>query len=258
MIGFCPLASGSKGNCIFIGTEKTRLLIDCGISAKNIKERLSHIGIDIETIDAICVSHEHTDHIQGIKALALKYSIPILANAETAKAIAKTLDECPKFKIFTTGDSFEYKDVVIHPFGIQHDAVDPVAFTVKTAQHKIGICTDLGFATKPVQSQLKGCDILYIESNHQEDLVHLSKRPPVYKNRVLGRWGHLSNTACGELLCEIACDRLQHVYLAHLSKECNRPELALEEVGAILDRQGISLPLSVAHQDMVSRVTLFH
>ncbi len=257
MIGICPLASGSKGNCIFIGTEKTRILIDAGISTKNIKERLAHLGIDIETINAVIVSHEHTDHIQGIKVLASKYGIPIMANAETAKAIARTCDDCPKFKIFTTGDTFEYNELEIHPFRIQHDAVEPVAFTIKTGNHKIGVCTDLGFAGKLVQSQLKGCDILYVESNHDEELVRQSKRPPVYKQRVLGKSGHLSNDACAELLCDIACDRLQHVYLAHLSKECNSPEIAFEKVDSVLKRHGITLPLSIAEQDTVSRVTLF-
>lgn len=258
MIGLCPLASGSKGNCLYLGTEKTRLLIDAGISMKNIKERLSHIGVDIESIDAIIVSHEHGDHIQGLKAIASKYAIPIMANAETAKAIAATFDECPKFKIFTTGDSFVYHDLEIHPFRIQHDAVDPVAFTIQTEQHKIGICTDLGCVSKPVQNQLRRCDILYLEANHEEELVHSSKRPLIYKQRVLGRSGHLSNRACAELLCDVACERLRHVYLAHLSRECNTEEVALDRVGSILAKHGIDIPLTIANQDKVSHVTLFN
>ncbi len=257
MRGFCPLASGSRGNCIYMGTQHARLLIDAGISTKNIKERLAQIGVDIESLDAILISHEHTDHIQGLKVLSARYSIPILANADTAKAIATACDECPEFKIFTTGESFEFKDCEIHPFKVQHDAVDPVGFTITADHRKVGICTDLGFASRLVESRLRECDLLYVEANHEVDLVHTSKRPEVYKQRVLGRSGHLSNDACGELLCHVACSRLQHVYLAHLSTECNRADLALAKVHAHLEQHGLQLPLSVAMQDTVSRATLF-
>lgn len=200
MKGFCPLASGSKGNCVYLGTGQTKILIDAGISAKALQARLGEINVDLAEIDAILITHEHTDHIQGLKTLAYKMGIPVLANHETAKGIVDVFHDCPKFKIFSTGESFEFGDLEIHPFSIQHDTVDPVAFTIKTGSLKLGFCTDLGFATTLVQSKLQECDYLYLEANHQISMVHSSSRPMIYKQRVLSRSGHLSNEACGTLL----------------------------------------------------------
>jgi phosphoribosyl 1,2-cyclic phosphodiesterase len=257
MKGFCPLASGSKGNCLYLGTEKTKILIDAGISAKALKEKLGQINIDLSHIDAILVTHEHTDHIQGLKALAYRLGIPILANHETAKGIVEHFHDCPKFKIFSTGETFEFGDLVIHPFSVQHDTLDPVAFTIRTDHLKLGVCTDLGFVTSLVQKQLEQCDYLYVEANHQPSMVHASARPMIYKQRVLGRSGHLSNEACGTLLSHIAHSKLKHVHLAHLSSECNTPETALGVVQDILQANGIQLDISIAFQDKVSRPVFF-
>jgi phosphoribosyl 1,2-cyclic phosphodiesterase len=255
MIGFCPLASGSKGNCIYIGTKKTKILVDAGISMKNIKEKLLELGTSIEKIDAIMISHEHTDHIAGLRVLASKLGIPIIANTETAKAIVEQFHECPNFKIFITGETFEFQDLEIHPFTVQHDARDPVAFTIKTEHEKLGICTDLGFATSLVQNHLKNCHILYVEANHKPSMVHASSRPASYKQRVLSRTGHLSNEACGELLAHVAHDAIKQVYLAHLSSECNTPDTALNTVSSILQLHGIALNIAIAHQEVRSKAT---
>ncbi len=257
MEGFCPLASGSKGNCLYLGTKHTKILIDAGISGKAVKEKLAEIGVNLQEIDAILISHEHTDHIQGLKSLACKYGIPVLANHATANGIIEYLHDCPKFKVFTTGETFEYRDLEIHPFSIQHDTIDPVAFTVKLDGIKLGICTDLGFVTSLVQHQLKGCDYLYIEANHEPSMVHASSRPMIYKQRVLGRSGHLSNEACGNLLKEIAHEQKKHVYLAHLSSECNSPETALNVVKNILKEKGISLQISIAPQNRIGTQNRF-
>lgn len=257
MKGFCPLASGSKGNCIFLGTGKTKVLIDAGISAKSLEARLNEINVELSEIDAILITHEHTDHIQGLKTLAFKMGIPVLANHETAKGIVETFQDCPKFKIFSTGETFEFGDLEIHPFTIQHDTLDPVAFTIRTGDLKLGFCTDLGFATTLVQSQLQQCDYLYLESNHQISMVHASSRPMIYKQRVLSRSGHLSNEACGTLLSQVYHPKLKHVHLAHLSSECNSPETALQVVGSILEANGIRLDLTTAPQDKISRAIYF-
>lgn len=257
MKGFCPLASGSKGNSIYIGTEQTKILIDAGISTKALKERLSAINVDLSEIDAILVTHDHIDHIQGLKTLALKQGIPIFANSETAKGIVGYLGECPKFKIFSTGETFEFGDLEIHPFSIQHDTIDPVAFTIHVNHLKLGFCADIGFVTTLVKTQLKQCDYLYVEANHQPSMVHASARPMVYKQRVLSRVGHLSNESCGELLCEVAHEGLKHVHLAHLSSECNSPEVALSVIRKMLTEQGIQLEMCVAPQNMVSKAILF-
>ncbi len=257
MKGFCPLGSGSKGNCTYLGTENTKILIDAGLSGKAIKERLSQINVDIADIDAIVITHEHTDHIQGLKVLALKLGIPVFANTKTAEGIVDTFHDCPKFKIFSTGETFEYGDLEIHPFSIQHDTLDPVAFTVRVNDLKLGFCTDLGFVTTLVANQLQDCDYMVLESNHQVSMVHSSARPMIYKQRVLGRSGHLSNDACGNLLAQITTPRLKKVFLAHLSSECNTPETALSVVRGILEEKGIHLDLCTAPQEKISQPVFF-
>lgn len=257
MIGFCPLASGSKGNCIYIGTGTTKILIDAGLNTKNVRDRLSQIGVRLEEIDAILITHEHTDHIRGLDLLGCKMGIPIFANAETAKAIYGILGECPKFKIFSTGEPFAFGDLEVHPFSVQHDAVDPVAFTISHQGLKLGFCADLGFVTSLVVSQLKQCDYLYLEANHQPSMVHASARPQVYKKRVLGRQGHLSNEECASLLEQVFHGGLKHIHLAHLSSECNSHELALEIIQSKLNQLGASSELSIAYQEKPSRAILF-
>ena len=257
MKGFCPLASGSKGNCVYFGTEHAKILIDAGISAKAIQTRLSEIGVDLSQIDAILITHDHFDHIQGLKILAYKKGIPVFANHETAKGIIETFHDCPKFKIFSTGETFEFRDLEIHPFSIQHDTRDPVAFTIRTGGLKIGLCTDLGFTTSLVQTQLKECDYLYLESNHEPSMVHASSRPMIYKQRVLGRTGHLSNEACGNLLAHVYHPKLKHVHLAHLSSECNHPEVALKVIRGILEQHGIHLEITIAPQERISKPIFF-
>ncbi len=257
MIGFCPLASGSKGNCLYLGTEKTKILIDAGISGKAIKERLAQIGVAIESIDAVLISHEHTDHIQGLRILAGKLGKPILANHETAQAIQQSSAKPYAFKIFSTGDSFSFKDLDIHPFTIQHDACDPVAFAIQFQSVKLGICTDLGFATALVKHHLQECDYLYLEANHDPHMVHACPRPYSYKQRVLSRMGHLSNQACGELILDVFHEGLRHVYLAHLSSECNSERKAFTHIQKMLSKQSIELPLSIAKQEAVSPPILF-
>jgi phosphoribosyl 1,2-cyclic phosphodiesterase len=257
MIGFCPLASGSRGNCIYLGTGETRLLIDAGLSGKAIKERLAQIGVAIEEIDAVLVSHEHHDHIQGLKVLSGRLSKPILTNQPTAYAIQGAMAKPPSFKLFSTGETFFFKDLEIHPFSIQHDAEDPVAFTIKFRDIKIGVCTDLGFATQVVKQHLKECDYLYVESNHEPSMVHACPRPHSYKQRVLSRTGHLSNTSCAELIESVYHQKLKHVYLAHLSSECNSSTKALQVVNAHLEKSQVKLSISVAAQETVSMPILF-
>ena len=192
---FCPLASGSKGNAIFLSTQTTRILIDAGISFKKIVERLSLLNVSVNDLDAVVITHEHSDHIKGLDTLCKKTKVPILANADTARAILQTLSIKPTFKIFSTGESFTFGDLEMHPFSIQHDTVDPVAFTIKADQVKFGVCADLGFVSSLVKTHLKECDYLYLESNHEPDMVHASPRSYVYKQRVLSRQGHLSMKA---------------------------------------------------------------
>ena len=257
MLGFCPLASGSKGNCTYLGTPEAKILIDAGLSGRAITEKLAQIGVALDDIDAIVVTHEHHDHIQGLKTLAFRYNIPVFSNSETAKGIIEYLGECPKFKIFSTGEPFQFKDLLFHPFSIPHDTFDPVAFTVETQGLKLGFCTDLGFVTSLVQHKLKDCHYLLLEANHNRELVMNSRRPPMLKQRILGKNGHISNEESAELLRTVAHSGLKRVYLAHLSAECNAHALALQTISETLAKYGIDLELTIAHQDQVSLPTTF-
>lgn len=257
MFGFCPLASGSKGNCLYLGSGTTRLLIDAGMSASATLERLAEIGVAPETIQAILITHEHSDHIKGLLVLAEKLKIPVLANAETAKGIVAAFGQRPRFKIFTTGETFQFGDLTVHPFSIPHDTLDPVAFTIHMGALKLGICADIGHITSLVRKHLERCDYLYIEANHQPSMVHASSRPQILKQRILGKQGHLSNQDCAALLTEIFHPGLKSVYLAHLSGECNAEEVALKVVTEALLAKGQSVELSIAYQDKVSKPVYF-
>lgn len=257
MIGFCPLASGSKGNAIFLGSKRTRILIDAGLSGAAVEKRLSEIDIDLKTIAAILITHEHTDHIQGLGILGEKLKIPVFANAETAKGICSALKIRPRFKIFTTGESFEFEDLEIHPFSIPHDTLDPVGFTIQIESKKLGFCTDLGYVTSLVKKQLEICDYLYLEANHQPSMVHACSRPAIYKQRVLGKQGHLSNENCASLLSSVFHPGLKHVHLAHLSSECNHPDLAIKIVQEFLASKEQNVEISIAYQEKNSKPILF-
>jgi phosphoribosyl 1,2-cyclic phosphodiesterase len=258
MFGFCPLASGSKGNCIYVGSETTRVLIDAGISLSALLEKLSAIQVDPQTIQAILITHEHSDHIKGLLQIAEKLKVPVLANGETAKGIVSALGARPKFKIFTTGESFLFGDLSVHPFSVPHDTLDPVAFTFQIGKIKLGICADLGHVTSLVRKNLEHCDYLYIEANHQPSMVHASARPPILKQRILGRQGHLSNEDCANLITSIFHPKLKHIHLAHLSGECNAPEVALKVVSEVLAAKNLSVELAIAYQDQISKPVFFN
>lgn len=257
MIGFCPLASGSKGNSIYFGSKNAKILIDAGISFAQLKERLSQIDVSIEEIDAVLITHEHMDHIRGLKVLSDKSDIIVLANSDTAKAIYNNLNVLPKFKIFTTLEEFEFKDLSILPFSIQHDTLDPVGFIIKTGNLKFGFCADLGFVTTLVLKMLKDCDYLYIEANHHVPMVHSCNRSFVYKQRVLSRQGHLSNDDCIRLLDDILHPNLKHIHIAHISNECNSKELIKDLIADLLKKKNLSPEVSLTYQDKISKKILY-
>jgi len=257
MRGFCSLASGSRGNSLYVGTGKVKLLIDAGLSLRATQSKLKEIGISFEEIDAILITHEHSDHILGLKTICQKYKIPIFANSQTAEAIYKMVGFCPEFKIFTTGETFIFGEIAIFPFSTTHDATDPVGFTLSFDDIKFGICTDCGFATSLIKHHLQGCHYLFVEANHDPHMVYACPRPLIYKQRVLGRSGHLSNEACQELIQELLHNNLRVVQLAHLSKECNHPTKALEVVQRALDRSNHMIALHIATQDSIGERIYF-
>jgi phosphoribosyl 1,2-cyclic phosphodiesterase len=229
----CVLASGSSGNCTFIGTEKTRILIDAGLSARKTAERLADIGERIEDISAICVSHEHGDHIAGIRVLQKNHGIPVYANAGTLGSIGEVKGAC-----FTTGSPFTIGDFSIHPFPVPHDANDPVGFVFSVGSLTVGVATDIGMVTNALRERLRKCRAVVIEANHDEELLHEADRPWSLKQRIRGNQGHLSNRTAAALMAEIAGDGLQHLFLAHLSADCNSPQHAQKTFETLLAEAG--------------------
>ncbi len=243
MEGFCSLGSGSKGNMTVLRGSKSIYLVDAGFSLKKTTELLAKIDIDLKNVQGILITHDHHDHIVGLEAITNQYDIPIYANCETAKVLHETLPKRPKFKIFENGVSFHLDEFTVYPFSIPHDTVDPVAYTFSWKDKKLGICTDIGFATPLAIRALKGCTHLLIEANHEVSLVHACNRPAVYKRRVLSKQGHLSNEESRSLIDALLHEDLELIALAHLSQECNAPEIALKAMS------GITVPIHVLHQE---------
>ena len=233
MLQFSVLSSGSKANCIFVATENTRVLVDCGLSAKQAAKRLELLGIDPCSIDAIIVSHEHIDHVSGVSVFSKRQRTQVWSNRATREASAALQmlsSDC--FREFSSGARFSVGDIVFEPFSIDHDAADPVAFRVEHNASVLGIVTDLGQVTALVESQVRGLDALILEANHDRDMLMDGPYPWPLKQRINGRKGHLCNEAAGEVLERINSSadgaRLRYAIAAHISEKNNRPELALE------------------------------
>jgi phosphoribosyl 1,2-cyclic phosphodiesterase len=239
-VQFTILGSGSGGNCAYLETGETRLLIDAGFSGKQIRERLASIGRAPERLDGILLTHEHQDHIQGLVGLCSKLNIPIYCNRLTREAVELQLQiRLEKCHLFTTGASFDIGDVRVDTFSIPHDAYDPVGFMLYAEGHKIGFLTDLGHATRLVCERVRASNVLVLETNHDLKMLQDDpRRPWSLKQRIASRHGHLSNEAAAEALQTIVHGDLRHVYLGHLSRDCNRPELAHEVVGGKMSRVG--------------------
>ncbi len=247
-ITICVLASGSKGNAIRISDGRTSILLDAGLSGIEIERRLADADHGMNNVDAIVVSHEHSDHIKGVGVLARRYKIPVYLSLETHKASEHLLGSLPKAVHFQCGNVFRINTLVIRPFSLSHDAADPAGFTIARDNIKIGIATDLGIATEMVKSHLKGCNALILEANHDPEMLIKGPYPWPLKQRVKGRTGHLSNNESCMLLKELMHDDLGCVILAHLSETNNTPEKALGEVGLAL-QQVRTTKLAVATQN---------
>ena len=243
----CILASGSKGNAVYVSGGSTSILIDAGLSGIEIERRLNSKGLYPEDLDAIIVSHEHTDHIQGVGVLSRRFNLPVYMSSKTEKASVSQLGNVRVIKNFECGSPFMIKDLFIHPFSISHDAKDPSGFTVNQNGTKIGIATDLGIATSMVKEHLRGCSLLVIEANHDEEMLINGPYPWPIKQRIKSRAGHLSNEASKNLLKELQHDRLKYVILAHLSQTNNTPQKALCEVSRAITH--CNPQLDVATQD---------
>jgi phosphoribosyl 1,2-cyclic phosphodiesterase len=224
------LGSGSGGNCSLVATDKCRILVDAGFSARQICRRLEMLRIPPESLDAILLTHEHGDHVCGLGVFSRRFGIPIFTNPLTAETIRRSVfQDYDNWNLFETGASFLIKDIEVQSFYIPHDAVDPMAFVFTSNDGSIGYLTDLGYAPKLALERIRSVHTLFIETNHDERMLQEdTKRPWSVKQRILSRHGHLSNDAAAKLVAEIGGFNLARVVLGHLSRDCNRPDLALE------------------------------
>ena len=253
-VHFTILGSGSGGNCAYLETPESRILIDAGFSLRQIRQRLSAIGRTPENLNAILITHEHSDHVQGLGLLGEKLKIPVYCNRLTADSIRYQMDRTMDFRLFATGASFELGDVGVETFSVPHDAQDPVGFMLRTSAGNIGFLTDLGHATRLVLERVRPANVLVLEANHDVRLLQdCPHRPWSLKQRILSRHGHLSNEAAADAAEQIMSAELRHLYLGHLSRECNRPELALKAVIERLQRIGADhVHVQVSSQAIVS------
>ena len=250
----CLLASGSKGNAILVETGRSRILIDAGLSATEIIRRLEGIGVAGSDLDAILISHEHTDHTRSAGTLARKLKIPLVLSYPTCRAIHTSLRRVEVME-FESGYPFAFKDIMIDPFPITHDACDPVGFVIESTDGKIGVATDLGIATRLVKDKLKDARILVLESNHDEEMLLNGPYPWHLKQRIKSRHGHLSNVEAAETLDELFHPELEGILLAHLSEVNNHPDVALSVTGSFIESQNLCSPrLIVGHQHQVSEI----
>ncbi len=225
---FTILGSGSSGNAAIVECGGLRLMIDAGLSAKQLSLRLSHVGIDPATLDGILLTHEHGDHVRGLKIFLKQNPMPVYATAATARVVRELGIEGGKWKVFEAGQMFLLGGARIESFAIQHDAVDPVGFVIGDEDRRLGFLSDAGFVTRSVTECLRGLHGLYVEANYDEDLLEAdSKRPWAIKQRISSRHGHLSNEQVAELVGEISHSGLGRVVLGHLSSDCNSPEIIL-------------------------------
>ncbi|MFR8172259.1 MAG: MBL fold metallo-hydrolase [Marvinbryantia sp.] len=233
-MNLCSIASGSSGNCIFIGTEQTSLLVDIGISAKQAETGLHTIDRTLKDIDGILVTHEHSDHIRGVGVAARKAGIPIYGTKGTLEAIKNCsslgkIDE-GLYREISPDEIFQVGDMEIVPFRISHDAADPVAYRVNSGEKSAAVVTDLGVYNDYIVDHLQGLDAVLLEANHDVRMLQAGVYPYYLKQRILSNHGHLSNENAGRLLCRILHDNLKSVFLGHLSKENNYEALAYETV----------------------------
>ena len=245
------LASGSRGNSIYISDGRSSILVDAGLSGKEIENRLSSRGISPDSLSAIIVSHEHSDHIQGVGVLSRRFKLPVYITPKTASA-APQIGKLHETVHFQCGTTFHICDLQIHPFSLSHDAMDPSGFTVRSNGIKVGIATDLGTVTSMVIAHLKGCRAVILEANHDPLMLSSGPYPWPLKQRIQGRSGHLSNEASRGLLDDIMHDGLEHVILAHLSETNNTPNEVFRVVAPLLNRTNLSL--HVARQDSCSKM----
>lgn len=224
MLRFTILGSGSSGNCAYLETEHTRVLVDAGFNAKQLELRLGSIGRSLGDVQAIFLTHEHSDHVCGLPVLTKRHNIPIYCNRLTAEYLQPQIPGFTGWRLFESGATVDLADLKINSFSVPHDAYDPVGFMFYHALGNIGFLTDLGYATKLVIERVRAARALVLEANHDLRLLQEdTRRPWSVKQRILSRHGHLSNDAAAEVAAEVVTEVMEDIYLGHLSADCNSP-----------------------------------
>ena len=259
----CSIASGSSGNCIYVGSDKTHLLVDAGISGKKVEFGLNSLDLTTGDLDGILVTHEHSDHIKGLGVFSRKYEIPIYATPGTIAGIkeSSSLGKMPEGLLhpIKADHPFQLGELDVHPFAISHDANEPSGYRIEQDGKSVAVATDLGKYDDYTVENLKNLDAILLEANHDIHMLEVGGYPYYLKQRILGDRGHLSNELSGQLLCDILHDNLKHIMLGHLSKENNIPELAYETVRLEIDMgdcpyHADDFHLAVAKRDEMSEI----
>ena len=257
------IASGSSGNCIYVGTENAHILVDAGISNKRIEQGLHEIGVKADELAGVVITHEHSDHVKGLGVLARKHGVPIYGTKETLEEIGemKSLGEYPRelFRPILPDVEFTVGDMEVKPFCIDHDAANPVAYRIQSGRKSVAVATDMGHFDQYIIEHLQGLDALLVESNHDVRMLETGPYPYYLKRRILSDHGHLSNDNAGRLLNYILHDNIRHIFLGHLSKENNFEELACETVKLEIDQgdhgyKARDFSISVAKRDVMSEI----
>jgi phosphoribosyl 1,2-cyclic phosphodiesterase len=228
------LASGSSGNCFYIGSNRGNILVDAGISCRQISERLQKLGRDIKDINAIFVTHEHSDHIRGIEVLSRRYNIPVYINDGTLENCFMDMGNVKRIK---TDNEFDFNGLKILPFSKSHDAADPISFLIRNGKKNISVITDVGCCSKKVMECMRESDLVILESNHDLNMLKNGPYPYHLKKRIAGTHGHLSNYEAALLVLEFGKESLEHVLLSHLSLNNNTPELAMKTFETIVSER---------------------
>ncbi len=254
MLRLTILGSGSSGNCAVVSTGETTLLIDAGLSARQIVQRLELAGMSLDEVNGILLSHEHGDHTRGMEILCRKHAIPVLCTSLTQESLAGSIvfKSPPRWQLMQTGCAFEFRDLRIESFSVPHDAVDPVGFVIADAESRLGVLSDVGFITRLIIERLRSAHSLFIEANYDARLLEAdTKRPWATKQRISSRHGHLSNDQVAELIEAVAHDDLHHIVLGHLSDDCNDPDTAVRRVHEALrcaNVDGVNVRCAGRHQ----------
>ncbi|MUV37913.1 Hydroxyacylglutathione hydrolase [Lentibacillus sp. JNUCC-1] len=244
---FSVLASGSTGNAFFIESDETKLLVDAGLSGKQMDRLFSEVSVDPSELSGILVTHEHSDHIKGLGIIARKYQLPIYANEKTWSAMENSIGKISLDQKFHFGmeQVKTFGDIDVESFGVSHDAADPMFFTFNKDGKKVALVTDLGYVSDRIKKTVEGADAYIFEANHDVSMLRMGRYPWSVKRRILGDSGHVSNEDCGLALCDIVGNETERIYLAHLSQDNNMKDLARMSVADVLQTRGITTDLHV-------------